>query len=328
MRKSGGRLLVALAAAFSASSLCAETLEVTMHEPANEALIGQRVISMEFLNTSRWAVRWSGEFRQGLMAAKLLDEPMFDVPIPARVEESDLVMTGGFDIDTEYFDAEPEIKRKCVARNKDDVCTEWEEKVRPCQGLAIRIEGYVRFYRPTTGTTMIGFADSDEDTRIARGLYGPTLGGSPEAMFDRMVERVSARIFPRVRSANFRIRESRKGLRGEDRDAFKAAVKRTDDEPEAACAAFERLLEANPDQLSLIFNAGLCAESAGDLDRAYAMYVRALGHEPGMGYARAGLERVERTTAVEDQFARHFAPDADKPADERPFAQPPSSPAR
>ncbi|MEE4287760.1 MAG: hypothetical protein V2J14_00195 [Erythrobacter sp.] len=313
MRKSQGRLirgvrlLVALTAGFWAPQVYAETLEVTVRQPANDALIGARTVSMEFANTSRWAERWSGELRGMVIGARLLGEPMFDVHIPAKVEEFDLVMTGGFDLDTEYFDAEPEIERKCTARDKDDKCTDWKETVRDCHGLAIRIDGYVNLYRPATGTSMFGFADADEQIKIACGYAFPTLGSDPEFMLDRMVERVGALLFPVERRESFRIRESRKGLRREDRDAFRRAVKLTDDDPDAACAAFAGLLETNPDQLSVIFNVGLCAEAADDPDLAYEMYVRALGHDPKMGYARAGIERIERASAVEDQFERHFA---------------------
>lgn len=314
------RVMLLFCAALAASPSAAETLEVTMHKPAHPALIGSRVIAEDIPKTSRWVERWAARLRSRLNGAKLLGEKMFFVPVPGQTDGADLVMTGGFDLDVHYFDVEPEVERKCVARDADDECTSWKEEVTECEGLSIYIEGYVSIYRPTTGASLFTFGDSDEKRKVACGYAGPTLGSDPEFMLDRMLERVYAELFPATIRDTVRIRESRRGLRREDRDAFKQAIRLTDDEPERACAMFAELLKTNPEQLSAIFNVGLCAEARGDLDTAYGMYVRALDHEPGMRYALRGVERIELTTKVEQQYRQHFeqaeaAADSAEPAD-------------
>lgn len=300
------RLLMAIAFCTSASSVSAETLEVVVHEPANEALIGSRILALEFINSSRWADRWSGDLRSIILSANLLDERMFVVPIPARPKIADLIVTGELTLDVDYFDVEPEITRKCTAKDDDGNCTSWKEKVRNCEGLVILMEGYVRFERADTRETVLGFIDQDEDRRISCELGGPTLGSVPEAMLDRMVKRASAEIFPALRRETFRIRESRKGLEGKDRTAFKKAVKLTDDDPDAACDAFADLLVRNPENVSLLFNTGLCAERRADYDAAYDSYVETLRIAPGQSYPEQGLERIQRAAHVERQYERHF----------------------
>ncbi|MEM7689093.1 MAG: tetratricopeptide repeat protein [Pseudomonadota bacterium] len=290
----------------SASSANAETLEVVVHDPANEALIGNRILALDFTNSSRWAERWSGNLRSMMIGANLLGEKMFVIPIPARPIIADLVVTGELTLDVDYFEVEPEVSRECAAEDDGGNCTSWEEKVRQCAGLAIFMEGYVRFERAETRETVLGFSDQDEERRISCELGGPTLGGSPEAMLDRMVERARAAIFPALRRDAIRIRESRKSLEGEDRSAFKQAVKLTDDDPDSACKAFADLLTSNPDNVSLLFNSGLCAERRGEYDAAYDLYVEALRLAPGESYPELGVERMQRAAYVERQYERHF----------------------
>ncbi len=98
----------------------------------------------------------------------------------------------------------------------------------------------------------------------------------PDTMLDAMVSRfarlVRLDLAPEQRFNRFRILESRKGLKGADRKAFKQAIKLTKSDPVGACMLFEEVLSRNPLQPSALYNAALCREADAQLDIAADAY--------------------------------------------------------
>ncbi|WP_152553523.1 hypothetical protein [Erythrobacter longus] len=106
---------------------------------------------------------------------------------------------------------------------------------------------------------------------------------------------------------DIRVMERRKDLRKEDRRAFRDAVKATDENVTAACDGFDALETTNPAHVSVLFNIGLCRESAGDLEGALDYYARALEVDPGRDYPTDGLRRVRSRMRAEQDLAKRTA---------------------
>lgn len=111
---------------------------------------------------------------------------------------------------------------------------------------------------------------------------------------------------PQYRETKFRILERRNGLSKDDARSFKDAIRLTKTDPLGACSAFGGLEASNPNQLSVLFNIGLCREGKGDLTAAREYYLRALSVEPRRSVAQAGLARIESRIQAERQVMDHF----------------------
>ena len=61
----------------------------------------------------------------------------------------------------------------------------------------------------------------------------------------------------------------------------------------AACADWADMNKAAPDHPSIVFNRGLCAEAAGDLQGALAFYQQAIGTLGQRSEAGTGASRVQ-----------------------------------
>ena len=119
--------------------------------------------------------------------------------------------------------------------------------------------------------------------------------------------RITRDLVPRFVRETPRLMERRRGLSRQDRRVFKDALKASNEDIGAACAAFRSLEEANPQHVSVLFNIGLCFESEDDLDGALEYYGRALEIEPGKDYPTAGQRRVRSRLSGEAQLeARGF----------------------
>ena len=122
-------------------------------------------------------------------------------------------------------------------------------------------------------------------------------------LVDRYADSVRSDLAPVQRSNDVRVMESRDGLAGEDSRAFRQAVRQVEDDAGAACDAWAALEARHPQHLSVLFNIGLCLESSGRLDDAYAYYGRALAVDDDAGYPSDGARRIERRKRAEAQLA-------------------------
>jgi len=111
---------------------------------------------------------------------------------------------------------------------------------------------------------------------------------------------------PTARLEDIRILESRDGIAKADHARFKAAIRQTKNDVAGACAAFDGLLAAYPDAVSLIFNVGLCHESAGELAEASGQYQAALALSPRKLEPQEGLGRIVSRLRAEQQLSIHY----------------------
>lgn len=121
----------------------------------------------------------------------------------------------------------------------------------------------------------------------------------------KLADNIRFGVAPVERSEDVRVMENRKGLPRELQPQFKDAVHLTKNDPAAACREWQAIDQASQNDLSTVFNLGLCAESQGRLGEAERRYRQALSLKPGEPYAAAGLRRIEDRMRADRQLAVH-----------------------
>lgn len=188
----------------------------------------------------------------------------------------------------------------CISKRKVTyICSARELTFRPEVRLVSR-QGEMLYAKADTLTLSRRYC---EDER------GPPSGDSMiEELAGRFALAVRLDIAPQYRVDDIRVFEGRDGIAKEDREAFKAAVRLTKTDIAGACRAYSELEARNPGDVSLVFNIGLCHESAGDLEDAAERYRAVLGMKRGRLEAQAGLERIASRLRAERQMELHSGP--------------------
>jgi tetratricopeptide (TPR) repeat protein len=202
----------------------------------------------------------------------------------------------------------PKRERECVRRDEDDKCIERREIRIECRELTVRIDPRLlltssrgeQLYSQTEPRVASERFCADSD-------YVPSSLDMVNDLINSLVEDIRRDVAPVERRQNIRVMERRKELRKEDRRPFRDAVKATKDNVNLACEGFEALEASNPAHASVLFNIGLCRESAGQLDEALGYYGRALEVDPGRDYPTDGFRRVRSRIRAEEQLAERAA---------------------
>ncbi len=199
---------------------------------------------------------------------------------------------------------DPRIERECVARDEDGKCTERREIRIRCRELTVRIEPRI-FLTAVDGEQIYSHstprAQSERYCEDDRSV--PSSLAMANALIDQIVSTIRSDLAPVDSVRNIRVMERRREIRREDRDAFRDAVRATESDVVAACTGFLALEAANPDNVSLLFNIGLCYERTDDLLDAASYYRNALALDPGRDYPTRGLRRVNSRLRAEANLA-------------------------
>ncbi|WP_422055361.1 hypothetical protein [Sphingomonas sp.] len=211
---------------------------------------------------------------------------------------------------------ETKIKRKekdCVERaggKRDGKCLREEEVERDCTRRIINVNADLRIADARARVVYSVSRPRRDETSWCRGQDpSRTTEEAIRAMIIDIAENVRADIVPSVELYSIRFRESTRGLPKPLERPFKDIVKQTQRDLPAACAAWAAMDQQAPNHPSVTFDLGLCAESAGEYDKALALYRRAaplIGR--GGNEATVGADRVARLIAGRaDELARERA---------------------
>lgn len=280
-----------------AAPLAAETLPV-------KGLHGARAdipAEIEIIAVEPFDGAWGYELREAL--SDILSAPVDGYAPFFQVVPDSLAATGDYRPDAALRGmahawvadqpTSPRIRRECAERDAKDKCVRRREIYIPCREMRV---GY------DARATLIGrdgerLYDGADHLQAQRSYcLDDYIEPDPDAMIEELAQRHAASLVgefaPRRIASTPRLLEQRKGLSKRDRRAFKRALKLTKSDPAAACQAFTSLEPGNPDHVSIVFNIGLCHESAGQLAEAERYYHRAIDVEPGKGYPYDGLARI------------------------------------
>jgi tetratricopeptide (TPR) repeat protein len=193
-------------------------------------------------------------------------------------------------------------KGKCLEKKKVDVpCRARQVTFRPEVRLVSR-QGDLLYGKGDTLTASQRFCQNDEGK--------PSVDSMVEDLAGQFAWAVRRDLAPEFRAEDIRVLESRDGIVKADRDAFRAAIRLTKTDENAACDAFARLGPNNPRDISVQFNIGLCLESAGDLEVAADVYNDVLAISPRKIEPREGLARIASRLRAAQQIDLHYAQDA------------------
>lgn len=205
------------------------------------------------------------------------------------------------------YDTDAKEVEKCVKKVDGD-CVKRETVTYECRVFSV---GYSPSVRLTASDGTVLYRDSrylDADQTYCMDEADTP---DPYEMLESLAQSYSYAVrldlAPHYRDEDIRILERRKGMSKPDAKRFKEAVRLTKTDPNAACLAFGELEADNQQHLSVLFNIGLCHESAGDLHASLDYYTRALEVSPKKHQAKAGLSRVISRIDAERQIVDHLS---------------------
>ncbi len=223
----------------------------------------------------------------------------------------DAVMRGIAEVEWRDSDAGAKDVEECAIRDDRGKCTEKKTVSYPCRAREVSLRPEVRlvahggellYAKGDTLTASRRFCKDERDTPSVDSMIEELAGGFAAAMRSDLA--------PQYRSEGIRLLESRDAIAKADHTAFKAAVRQTKTDIAGACSAFEALEPANPRAVSVVFNIGLCHESAGDLEAAGQFYQAVLDVKLGKVEAQEGLGRIASRLRAEQQISIHTGRDA------------------
>ena len=222
-----------------------------------------------------------------------------------RGGNADGVLDGGVSsgVEDSYYKKK---EKRCVERDANKNCTKEEEyELRCTQRVAnltanlriTRYDGEVVYSVSKPLRQQIDWCEGQNPSRTAEEMIG--------SMVNEVAQAVRSDIVPRTETYRIRFRETTKGLPKDQVRPFKDIVKLTQRDLGAACQGWAEMNRRVPNNGSIVFNLGLCAEAAGDLRGALAWYQLAVPLIGQRSEAGTGIGRVQsRMTADADAGER------------------------
>lgn len=294
-------------ATFSAAEAHAEALSFRALSPAQVDLPGE----VETIATERFTGREGPDLELALSDAlgsvQIKGQAWFRVipnGSPLAGDGPDAVLRGSLSREVTRPQVNPRTESVCVERDENEKCVERERVEIPCREMRVRLTPRVLLVT-LDGRQLYSRSDSFEAAqRYCRGDDWPSPNALTNTLINDIAQAVRFDVAPVDRVVSVRIMERRKGLKGDARNAFKAAVKLSNSDQAASCEAFAALYEQHPEQSSVIYNHGLCQEREGDLEAASALYLETLQVDPGRDYAEQGLSRIADRQRAREQVER------------------------
>lgn len=293
---------LALAIGFAAmpAPLFAETLTIEGVYPAgNDRAAEMSAVTVEQIGGT------DGPILSTMIADRLRDayvegEPWLQVTSGSFGSDADAAINGYVSTDISIDESRPKEVKRCVRRDDDRKCLERREELIPCDQIRVRISPRLRMIDREGRVILTDESDVTRDLRKCADEESRSLDPLIEEALEEIAERLRYAIAPHQRREGIRVLESRKGMEKEAGRSFRDAIRLTKKDEAGACDAFAALEEVVGENRSLLFNLGLCAEAAEDLDLAESYYRRTLAVDAKTDYADQGLRRIaERRRAYE-----------------------------
>lgn len=287
---------------------CAETLPVAGLYPArNDDAAALQSIAIEDFSGDK-GTSLSFAVTDALKSAAVYGEPYFDI-IQLENADADAVLRGFANAEIVEIDLEDRKLVECLKKDDDKKCIDEKVTLYACSRLEVSVFPQIRLIR-ADGQQLYSKRDrlDASENYCANDSQIPSAEAMADGLIETFARSVRFDLVPYYSSRTYRILESRKGLKKGDSRAFRSAVRMTKTDVAGACAEFAALEEAYPRHVSILFNIGLCAEGAGDLERAASYYTRALAEEPGKDYPTDGLRRIAQRERANAQLDMHYGP--------------------
>jgi tetratricopeptide (TPR) repeat protein len=234
-----------------------------------------------------------------------------DADPAARRGGADAVMRGIADVEVRDIDSGQKEIEECAVRDNRGKCTEKKKVFVPCRARNVTLRGEVRLVA-RDGELL--YAKGDAITLQRRFCRDEQVVPSVDEMVAEMAGRfagmVRGDLAPTYRAEDIRLLESRRGIAKSDHEAFRAALRLTRTDVAAACDGFAALEANNPRDITVLFNIGLCFESADNLERAAEIYQNVLSINPRKIEPEQGLGRIASRVRAQGQLGLRGQADA------------------
>ena len=223
----------------------------------------------------------------------------------------DAVMRGIAEVDVRDVDSGQKEVEECAVRDDRGKCTEKKKVMHPCRARNVTLRPEVRlvarngdllYAKGDTLTLQRRFCRDEQVT--------PSVDDMVAELAGRFAATLRADLAPTFRAEDIRLLESRSGIVKTDHAAFREALRLTKSDVAAACDAFAALEANNPRDITVLFNIGLCFESADNLENAAEIYETVLTISPRKVEPQQGLARIASRIRAQQQLALRGKADA------------------
>lgn len=302
-----------LAAAFALSGASAHSEQLTIdgvYAARTDGARGVHEITLDPIS-GREGLALERALADQLGSAQVDGEPLFRLVQPAPGRElydhggatlRGFVRSDAFDLSDGVIEQTTCLRKVAVDEKRQKQCVESLTETFECRRLHVTFKPEVALI--VEEGTLYRREDSfvDSERYCADSSYVPSATAMLDAMVSRFARLVRLDLAPVRRLNRFHILESRKGLKGPDREEFKQAIRLTKSDPIGACMAFEDILSRNPFQRSTLYNAALCREADGQLDLAAEAYDQLVLASDSSRFS-SGRARVESRFRAQEQLA-------------------------
>lgn len=220
---------------------------------------------------------------------------------------ADAVMRGIAEVEWRDRDDGTKQIEECVARDDRGKCSEKRNVDIPCRARDVTLRPEVRLVA-RDGELLYGKGDElTASRRFCKDDNGsPPVDSMIEELARQFADAVRFDLAPVQRYETIRVLESRTGMSKADQAIFKTALRLTKSDVSEACALFGDLSRSNPQNVTTLFNIGLCIERLGDLDAAAEFYQQVLAISPRKLEPQEGLARIASRSRAERQLSLHY----------------------
>lgn len=277
--------------AISAMPIAAETVRV----PAHSTSSNPEFLTVQTISLGKFEGE-DGEALSHMLEAQLArfrvdGQPLFDVRVAGAGRVSDAVVTGSASASVEKFPAWQK-REICLEKGADRVCTKYGDVPMDCLRRVVSTNVQLRFYAPVDGRVLMTNGNQRRDDKV----ICPDDSAGPPTVEETVSDLLAASMFsilpqfsPSLGELSVKLHENTNGIPKAEVKRFKNAIKLTQRNNDAGCAEFDAMYANVRTSNALSFNTGLCAESAGNTERAMSIYQ----NMPLETHVRDALERLE-----------------------------------
>jgi len=190
----------------------------------------------------------------------------------------------------------------CVAKGPDGKCTAKAPQVFNCIRRIVEFSGDISVVDNTSGQIIFSqqFPRREEVSWCGSQQAPTTISQVIQNFTVDVAKQFSKIATPYVDDYTVRYMENIREMDAPTKASFKTAIKLTEKDPMGACRLFDTLGEANPNNPSVVFNQGVCAEIQHDYLLAKIHYGKAAELSGNRGDAAKGLERVQKMQSAKE----------------------------
>lgn len=297
-----GLLLLSLS-----SSISAERIEVLTLYPA-QSLDASDIssISVESLAGNEGGAL-AFQIEKKLKRVKFDKQPYFELVSSQTAQNPDAILTGAANSNIEEYNVTRK-KRVCVERGDDNECKTYQQKPTKCLARNIIVRAQLKLSLFDNGRTVYSDEKSDEVEQIR--CKGDADFGSSTAVINDILSNISYAVrrdlAPATGKKFIKVLEKRKGMEKAFGKEFKASVKLTKTDVDAACDQWKTMSET-VEHGSILYNLGICEERKGNLPYALSYYSRSLPMVKSQRSVNESIARVESHIEAKEQYAAREA---------------------